>query len=864
MNRHSIERSDGRHFVLGTVVAIALCLGWISSTACQRPTPEEAARAVPTAEIEALFAHFNNGGSPGVAVAVVSQGQTVFMNGFGLADLESESPIGPQSQFRLASVSKQFAGMAIMLLAEEGVLDYDDPIIRLLPELTRIGDEITIRQLLQHTGGLPDYYDALTAATGEDWPTNEDAVEFFADWGESLFPPGERWEYSNPGYEMLASIVARATDRPFSEFMQERIFQPLGMKNTLVFDERDPEIPHRAFGYSKGEDGEFALDDEDPLNFLTGSGGIYSTVEDLVAWDQALYGEDLVSGSTLGLAFTPAVFNSGETYPYGFGWGVGSDPSLGPVQRHSGGWVGFSTFIVRYPDVGFSVILLSNLDTFHGPGYARRITDLVYPPHPVVITGARVIDGTGGPSRSVSVRVEGDRIDAVGDLEPHPGDLVLEAEGLVLAPGFIDTHSHADSAEPFVLAAAEGAISQGVTTVAGGPDGHSIYPLTDFFARLEATPSAVNVLSWVGHGTLREQVMGDDFRRPATETEIEAMRGLLKQEMESGAWGLSTGLEYDPGIYSTTEEVMALASEAASYGGRYTSHIRSEDRYFWDAVDEILTIGREAEIPVNIMHVKLAMQSSQGKADELLQILDKARDDGVQVTADIYPYTYWQSTLTVLFPERDFQNPEAAQFAVTEVSLPEGMLIPRFAPEPALEGKTLAEIAVLRGTDSAQTLMDLIAEAEAYEEKTGEDDVETVIAVSMSEADIERLMQWPWTNICTDGELSGAHPRGYGTFTRVLGRYVRERQVLSLESAIHKMTGLSATTLGLSDRGRIKPGMAADLVLFDPDTVLDRATTDYPHDVSQGIETVWVNGGVVWHDGLPTNRRPGSVLRRAQ
>jgi len=517
---------------------------------------------------------------------------------------------------------------------------------------------------------------------------------------------------------------------------------------------------------------------------------------------------------------------------------------------------------VRYPDAGFSVILLSNLDTFHGAGYARRITDLVFPPSPVVITGARVIDGTGRPSKSVSVRVEGDRIDAVGELEPRPGDLVVDAEGLVLAPGFIDTHSHADSAEPHVLAQAEGAISQGVTTLAGGPDGHSVFPLADLFDRLEATPSAVNVLSWVGHGTLRERVMGDDFRRPATEAEIDSMRDLLKQEMEAGAWGLSTGLEYDPGIYSETDEVIALAREAALHGGRYTSHIRSEDRYFWDAVEEILTIGREADIPVNITHIKLAMQSSHGRAEELLHILDEARSNGVEVTSDIYPYTYWQSTLTVLFPERDFQNPEAARFAVTEVSLPEEMLVPHFAPEPDLEGKTLAEIAALRGSEPARTLMDLIAEAEAYQKKTGEEDVETLIAVSMSEADIERLMQWPWTNICTDGELRGAHPRGYGTFSRVLGRYVRDRQILTLEAAIHKMTGLSATTLGLPDRGRIEPGMLADLVLFDPDTVADRATTEYPHDVSRGIETVWVNGSVVWHDSQATDRTPGRVLRR--
>ena len=864
MKRLSNKRRNLEHPALRTTLFLALTCVWLVATSCQKPPSGEATSPFPAAAVEALFAPFDEGTSPGVAVAVVSQGEIIFMDGFGLADLEAGTSIDSKSQFRLASVSKQFAGMAVMLLAEDGALGYDDPITGYLPELSHIGEGITIRQLLQHTGGLPDYYEALTEAAGDQWPTNEDAVDFYSDWGEPLFPPGERYQYSNPGYEMLAAIVARVSNRPFSAFMAERIFEPLGMKNTLVFDERDPEIPHRAYGYSRDDSGGFTLDDEDPLNFLTGSGGIYSTVEDLVLWDRALTRNELLPAASLGQAFVPAVLNDGRTHPYGFGWRVGSDLSLGPMQSHSGGWVGFSTRIVRYPEVGFTVILLSNLDEFDGVTYARRITDLVLPPPPVLIRGARVIDGTGEPSQRVSVRVVGDRIDAVGDLEPAPEDLVLDVEGLALAPGFIDTHSHGDRANPAILSEAEGALSQGVTTFAGGPDGDSIYPIAEFFGRLEASPSAANILSWVGHGTLREQVMGEDFRRPATEAEIEEMRELLKQEMASGAWGLSTGLEYDPGIYSTSEEVITLAREAASHGGRYTSHIRSEDRYFWDAVDEILRIGREAEIPVNITHIKLAMQSSHGKADELLEILTEARNNGIEVTADIYPYTYWQSTLTVLFPERDFQNLDAARFAVQEVALPDGMLIPRFAPEPALEGKTLAEISSLRGTEPAQTLMDLIAEAEAFQEETGEEDVETVIAVSMSEPDIDALMRWPWTNICTDGDLWGSHPRGYGSFTRVLGRYVRDRKVLSLEEAIHKMTGLAASNLGLTDRGRIEPGMAADLVLFDPDTVLDRATTDYPHDVSQGIETVWVNGQVVWHDRATTGRHPGAVLRRSQ
>jgi N-acyl-D-amino-acid deacylase len=483
------------------------------------------------------------------------------------------------------------------------------------------------------------------------------------------------------------------------------------------------------------------------------------------------------------------------------------------------------------------------------------------PPPVTVIVNATVLDGTGGPPRKAAVRIEGDKITAVGEIETSPDDLVMDASGLVLAPGFIDTHSHADS-EIFELRDALAAVSQGITTVVVGQDGGGPYPLTDFFRQFEQSPAAVNLASYAPHGTLREQVMGEDFRRPATEEEVERMRELLQREMEAGALGLGAGLEYDPGIYSETEEVLALAREAASWGGRYISHVRSEDRYFWEAIDEIIRIGREAGLPVQVSHIKLAMQSSWRQTDRLLGMLDEARASGVDVTADIYPYTYWESTLTVLFPERDFEDREAATFAISEVSTPEGMLIPEYRPEPSYEGKTLAEIAELRGSDPVTTLIDLIRDAEAFREETGEEEVESVIATGMDEADVERLLAWPHTNIGTDGSLDGSHPRGFGAFPRVLGRYVRERQIMRLEDAIRKMTSLSAAHVGISDRGLVRPGMLADLVLFDPATVGDRATPEDPQAGSVGIERVWVNGEVVYREGGTTGRYPGKVIRR--
>jgi N-acyl-D-amino-acid deacylase len=473
----------------------------------------------------------------------------------------------------------------------------------------------------------------------------------------------------------------------------------------------------------------------------------------------------------------------------------------------------------------------------------------------LLIRGAAVHDGSGGPPRSVAVRVAGDRIVAVGRLTPTRGDSVVDAAGLVLAPGFIDTHSHHGSGLGGDRAALA-ATSQGITTIVVGQDGGSYYPLRTFFARLDSTPAAINVASYTGHGTLREAVMDSGFRRMASDREIARMRQLLREELAAGALGLSSGLEYDPGIYSTTAELVALAREAAAVGARYASHIRSEDRAFWGAVDELLTIGRVARLPVHLSHAKLAMRSLWGGADSLRSILDRARAEGIRVTADVYPYAYWQSTLTVLFPDRDFTNRRSAEFALTETTTADGALVANFAPNRAWAGKTIAEIAALRGTDAPQTLMDLIAMTQ-----NGALD-ESVIATSMDEGDIRRLLAWPWANICSDGSLRGRHPRGWGSFPRVL-RMAREGSLpLSLAEVIHKMTGLAAANVGLVGRGLIAPGMAADLVLFDPSTVADRATPADPNAASVGVTAVWVNGRLVQHNGVPTGLRPGRTLRR--
>ena len=490
-----------------------------------------------------------------------------------------------------------------------------------------------------------------------------------------------------------------------------------------------------------------------------------------------------------------------------------------------------------------------------------KITACANEPPGFLITNVEVIDGSGSPAFSTNVRVSNGLITDIGKLTRCDGETVVDGGGHTLGPGFIDTHSHADGLifeQPDALSA----VSQGITTVVVGQDGGSPYPLADFYSRLEDTPATVNVASYAGHNTIREMALGENFRRVATADEIGVMSRLLAGELDSGALGLATGLEYDPGIHSNTDEVLAMAKVAAAAGGRYISHIRSEDRWFEDAIDEIILIGRETGMPVQISHIKLAMKRLWGSADDTLAKLDLARAEGVQISADIYPYEYWQSTMMVMLPERDYTDLDAIAEVLDQLAPPEGMWMTRFDPQPEYVGKTLTEIAALRETDTVSAFSQLAAEADLMQQETGER-AEAIIGTSMTEEDIGKLMSWPETNICTDGGLADMHPRGIGSFPRVLGRYVREQQLVSLETAIHKMSGLSAEHMGFTDRGFIRQGAVADLVLFNPDTVIDRATPEDPDLLSEGITSVWVAGELVYKDGATTKARPGKVIRRS-
>jgi N-acyl-D-amino-acid deacylase len=478
----------------------------------------------------------------------------------------------------------------------------------------------------------------------------------------------------------------------------------------------------------------------------------------------------------------------------------------------------------------------------------------------LLITNADVYDGGGGPVRSVDVRVRGDRIVAVAPRLHAAGDEVIkDARGLALAPGFIDMHSHGDRGLLRDLDAAT-LSRQGVTMILVGQDGDSNFPLKDFFRRLDSTPAAINVASMVGHATLRAQVMGKDLYRPSTAVELAGMQSLLASELAAGAFGLSTGLEYERGHFATTAEVVALSKVAARAGGFYISHVRDEAAHTFESFDEVLTIGREAHLPVEITHIKLGATSIWHQAARRMPgYFAIARRDHVELRADVYPYNFWHSTIRVLVADRDYFNPDKVEAALRENGGPAAIRISRYRPDPALAGKTLEQFAAAWQLTPVEAYMRVVRETEA--EVGSEEALEAVDVTSMSEDDVRWFVGQPNIMFSSDGELHGSHPRGAGAFPRVLGFYVRELHVLPLALAIHKMTGLSAAALGLQDRGRIAPGCVADLVLFDPKTVRDRATIDQPEVAPAGIPAVMVNGVWVVEDGEVTGAHPGRVVR---
>jgi N-acyl-D-amino-acid deacylase len=527
----------------------------------------------------------------------------------------------------------------------------------------------------------------------------------------------------------------------------------------------------------------------------------------------------------------------------------------------------------------------------------------------LVIRNGHVIDGTGSPWYAADIAIRDGHIAAIGRLDSATARQTIDAAGMVVAPGFIDMLGQSETSM-LVNPHLPSKIYQGITTEITG-EGGSAAPLTDairtadhanfehykidpswntfreFFGRLEKQGMGINLASYVGATQVRRAVIGDDDRAP-TAAELDRMKALVRDAMHDGTVGVSTSLQYAPAPYATTEELIALASEAAKLGGIYATHMRNEGDAIIPAIDEAARIGREAHIPVEIWHLKTAGLENWGRMPEIVAHIDQARRSGVEIGANTYAYTAWFNSFSAFIPpwahdggdakliarlkdpaarariRKEMQMPSTAwDNEWNEIPGPQAILIsvvqnPKLLP---LQGKTIAEIAKLWNKDPIDTIFDFLIQ----------DNAATNVAVfGMSEPDVRLALQQPWVSVCNDSQgtapdgLLGQehpHPRAYGTFPHILRKYVREDGAITLPNAIRKFSALPASRLRLADRGVIKNGMWADIVVFDPNTITDLATFDKPNQLSQGMQYVLVNGVPVIEHGAMTNALPGKVVR---
>jgi N-acyl-D-amino-acid deacylase len=526
----------------------------------------------------------------------------------------------------------------------------------------------------------------------------------------------------------------------------------------------------------------------------------------------------------------------------------------------------------------------------------------------VIIKGGTVYDGMRAEPRRIDVAIRGDRIAGVGDFKNAKAKTIIDAKGLAVAPGFINMLSWSN--ESLIQdGRSQSEIRQGVTTEIMG-EGESMGPVNDrvrehmlreqsdikydikwntlaeYLRYLQRRGISCNVASFIGATTIRENVIGFEDKQPTPE-QLDQMRELVRKEMEAGALGIGTSLIYPPAFYAKTDELIELCKVAAKYQGKYISHMRSEGNRLLEAVDELIRISREAGIPAEVYHIKALGQPNWGKIDDLLSRIETAQKEGLKITADMYTYTAGGTGLDACLPPwtedggypalfKRLRDPATREKIKAQVQTPsdewENMYLAAGGPEhillsqfksqklKPLTGKTLAEVAKVRGKDPIDTAMDLIAEDES---RIG------TVYFFISEENIKKELAKPWISFGSDEASqapegvflkSNPHPRAYGNFARVLGKYVRDEKVLPMSDAIHRLSGLPATNLGLDHRGFLKEGIFADVVVFDPATIADRATYEKPHQYAVGVKHVFVNGIEVLKDGEHTGAKPGRAL----
>jgi dihydroorotase/N-acyl-D-amino-acid deacylase len=501
------------------------------------------------------------------------------------------------------------------------------------------------------------------------------------------------------------------------------------------------------------------------------------------------------------------------------------------------------------------------------------------PTYDLILRGGRIVDGTASPWYAADLAITGDTIARIAPAINDPAKRVVNVKGLVVAPGFIDIHTHARRGI-FEVPTADNYVRQGVTTLIEGPDGGSPIPLAPFLDKVAATQITPNFAMFIGQGSVRSEIMGE-VDRPATREELDKMRALVRQGMEQGAFGLSSGLFYVPGAFTPTEEVIELAKVAGAMGGIYISHMRDEAKGLQESVRETLAIGEKGGLPTQITHHKVVGKKYWGGSVATLRMVDEARARGVDATIDQYPYTASATSIgAALLPAwaneggRDatlkrLKDPATrAKIKAASVAIirdergggdPKNVSVSACQFDPKLAGQNLAQITQGRGL--AVTLENAAETAMWIVEQGGCGGIFHAIG----EDDLQRILAHPATMVASDGEVAVfgrnvPHPRSYGTFARVLGLYVRDKKVLSLEAAVQKMSSFPAQRLGLADRGVLRQGLKADIAVFDAASIRDTATFEKPHSYAEGVSLVIVNGQVAFEDGKMTSARPGRVL----